>query len=160
MEDFDELIKINPKYTKAYLNRGIIAMTMEAYQEAIKDFDKVIELEPNLADAHYNKAVALNHLGIYDEAILYYNKAIELNPNYSESYFNRGISKSKTAYMKKDKMNEDEYKNMIKESEDDFDKAYDLANEHIKNIISDGLKKLAFLNMEAAENFCKKHDIK
>ena len=97
---------------------------------------------------------------IYDEAILYYDQAIKLNPNYSESYFNRGISKSKTAYTKKDKINEDEYNKLVKESEDDFDKAYDLANEHIKHIISEGLKKLAFLNMEAADNFCKKHDIK
>ena len=133
---------------------------IEEYKDAIKDFDKVIELEPNFPDAYYNKAVSINHLGIYDEAIEYYDKAIELNPNYSESYCNRAISKSKMAYIQKDKISSEEYNKLIKESEDDFEKAYTSAsNNNIKAIIKEGIKKLASLNMEAAVNFCKKYNI-
>ena len=43
--------------------------------------------------------------------------------------------------------------------ESDFEKAYGLANDSIKEIIKDGIKKLADLNMEAAKNFCKKNSI-
>ena len=132
---------------------------MEEYKEAIEDFDKVIELDPKFPDAYYNKAVAINHLGIYDEAVEFYDKAIELNPNYAESYCNRAISKSKMAYIRKDKVSSDEYNKLIEEAESDFEKAYNLANDNIKEIIKDGVKKLADLNMEAAKNFCKKNNI-
>ena len=47
----------------------------------------------------------------------------------------------------------------IEEAESDFEKAYNLANDNIKEIIKDGVKKLADLNMEAAKKFCKKNNI-
>ena len=64
------------------------------------------------------------------------------------------------AYIQKDKISSEEYNKLIKESEDDFEKAYTLSsNNNIKAIIKEGIKKLASLNMEAAVNFCKKYNI-
>jgi tetratricopeptide (TPR) repeat protein len=46
IECFDKAIGLNPKYTDAYLNRGLAYWYLEQNERAIADFEKVIELNP------------------------------------------------------------------------------------------------------------------
>ena len=68
---FTEVIKLNPKNSMAYNNRG----------NAKSDLSNIREKNSE----EYNKFI--------NEAIEDYNKAIELNPNYSIAYNNRGLAK-------------------------------------------------------------------
>jgi len=45
LNEYNKAIKINPKLFQIYLNRGILYMDYEKYDDAIKDFNKVISLD-------------------------------------------------------------------------------------------------------------------
>ena len=92
IERYDRAIKLNPKNTDAYNNRGAAKNDSGDYQGAIADYDKVIELNPKDAMAYSNRGAAKLALGDNQEAIANFNIAIELNPKYPTAYYNRGIA--------------------------------------------------------------------
>ena len=49
---------INPRYAKAYNNRGIAFERKDEYDLAISDYKKATEINPNYAEAYYNRAMA------------------------------------------------------------------------------------------------------
>jgi tetratricopeptide (TPR) repeat protein len=52
LADFDRAIRLQPGYSKAYNNRGILRATaLKDYPGAITDFDKAIEFNPRYGDA-------------------------------------------------------------------------------------------------------------
>ena len=93
IDAYDEAIRLNPGYAKAYNNRGIEKESLGRYEEAISDFNKAIRLNPDYAKPYYNRGNAKESLGRYEEAISDYDKAIRLNPDYVKAYNNRGIAK-------------------------------------------------------------------
>ena len=46
IEDYNEAIKLNPHYARAYKNRGLAYFTKGAVDLAIKDYTKAIETGP------------------------------------------------------------------------------------------------------------------
>lgn len=50
LKDINKSISLNPNYTKAYLRRGNIYMTLKMYEEAKYDFQKVKDKEPSNRD--------------------------------------------------------------------------------------------------------------
>ena len=52
----DKAIKLNPKYTEAYNNRGLSFYSLGQYQKAIDDCTKAIGLDPRCAAAYDNRA--------------------------------------------------------------------------------------------------------
>ena len=54
MVDYNEAIRLNPAYTKAYVNRGGAYFKKKNYTAAIADFTKARDLDPALVDARYN----------------------------------------------------------------------------------------------------------
>src|SRR3990172_6108157 len=94
--DYNKAIEIDPKYDKAYFNRGMVyGKCKSLYDQAISDLSKAIEINPRYAEALTNRANAYASKGLYDEAISDYNKAIEINPRLSETYNNLGIAYGK-----------------------------------------------------------------
>ena len=63
ISDFDQAIKIRPRYLAAYVNRANAKMRLHQYQEAIADYDQVIQLKPDHAWAHYSRGTAKYVLG-------------------------------------------------------------------------------------------------
>lgn len=92
IRDYEEAIKLNPKYAVAYFNRGSAYDDMGLHNRAIKNYSKALQINPELASAYVNRGVAYGNKGRYERAIEDFDKAIELNSKDAITYFNRGIA--------------------------------------------------------------------
>ena len=79
LKDYDEAIRLNPKLTEAYYNRGLCHMALGKYKEATKDFNKTLELEPQYANAKNNIGVMLAKKKKYADAWAAFYDAHEIN---------------------------------------------------------------------------------
>jgi len=89
--DYDQAIRLNPKYAWAYHNRGYAWYGKGEYDKAIADYDKAIALDGKLAMAYNDRGRAWYAKQEYDKAIADYAKAIELDPKNTWPYNNRGL---------------------------------------------------------------------
>ncbi len=89
---YSEAIRLSPKYTDAYINRGNSRGALGDRAAAIKDYDEAIRLNPEYADAYGNRGISHYALGDQAAAIKDYDEAIRLNPDDSESYHNRALA--------------------------------------------------------------------
>jgi tetratricopeptide (TPR) repeat protein len=92
IKDYDEAIRLNPKYVDAYLKRGGAWSDKKDYDRAIKDYDEVIRLDPKDADAFNDRGWAWYHKKDYDKAIKDYGQAIALDPKFTLAFHNRGLA--------------------------------------------------------------------
>jgi tetratricopeptide (TPR) repeat protein len=90
IDDYTEVIRLNPKDAIAYNNRGLAYDSKGFYDHAIADYTEAIRLDPNLVVAYNNRGSAYDAKGDYDRAIADYTEAIRLDPNFSTSYYKRG----------------------------------------------------------------------
>ena len=87
--DYDEAIRLNPKFGLALVNRGWSLERKGDYDRAIADYDEAIRLDPNYSLA-YNNRGRIRHLrGEYDQAIADYDEAIRTDPKDATAYINR-----------------------------------------------------------------------
>ena len=77
---YDKAIKINPNYSDAYINRGLVKNELQDYEGSIEDYNKAIELDPRCSLAYNNRGYTKHKKGDYEGALADYNKAILLNP--------------------------------------------------------------------------------
>ena len=80
----------DPKYAKAYYNRGNAYSNKGDTDRAIADYTAAIRLEPTYANAYYNRGNAYSNKGDTDRAIADYTEAIRLDPKNANAYYNRG----------------------------------------------------------------------
>ena len=92
IEDYTQAIRLNPKYSDAYLRRAIVRYEQGDKQGAITDYNEAIRLNPNTAIAYYNRGVALYNLRKYQEAIADFTQYINFDPNDISAYYARGAS--------------------------------------------------------------------
>jgi len=88
IQDYNQAIRINAKFSTAYNNRAIAYDTKGDYDRAIADYEQAIKLKPS-AETYFNRGNA--HLGKshYDHAIDDYNQAIKLKPDFAAAFDNR-----------------------------------------------------------------------
>ena len=67
-QDEPEAIRLNPKYTNAYINRGHAYGYLGQYERAIQDYDEAIQIDPLAADAYYHRGRAYQELGRQEHA--------------------------------------------------------------------------------------------
>jgi len=92
IEFYNQAIKLNPRYAKAYNYRGLAYFEKKFYEMAVNDYHKAITLEPNNANPYNNLG---NYYAVkkdYDRALREYDKAITLSPNDARIYSNRGFA--------------------------------------------------------------------
>lgn len=90
--DYDQSLRLNPKYIKSFGNRGLAYANKKDYDRAIANYNEVIRLDPKLFIGFYNRANAYANKKDYDHAIADYNEVIRLNPTLAVAFGNRGIA--------------------------------------------------------------------
>lgn len=90
IKKFTCVIKMNPKFTSAYNDRGIARYKLGYKKSAVEDLTTAIGLNPYKAKYYSNRGFMLTRLEDYTGAIADYNSALLLNPNLAQAYFNRG----------------------------------------------------------------------
>ena len=96
IEDFNQAIRLNPKYSRAYNGRGLAYSGQGDYGRAIADYNESLRLnnsEPWLV--YRNRGNVYLDQEDYGRAIADYNEAIRLNPNYAHAYNSRGLAYSR-----------------------------------------------------------------
>ena len=87
IQDYNQAIKLNPKFAQAYNNRGVAYDHKGDFDRALQDFDQAIKLKPS-ALTHFNRGNAYLGKIQYDHAIDDYNQAIKLKPDFAAAYDN------------------------------------------------------------------------
>lgn len=92
-EDFGRAIDMDPKYSSAYSNRGLVRYEKLADLEgALKDFDKAISLDPADPYPYYNRGNVRLRTGRYAEAVSDYDRVLQMEPQFVAAHFNRGVA--------------------------------------------------------------------
>ena len=80
IKDYDQSIKLDPKYAIALNNRGVAYHNIGEYDRAIADFDGAIQLSADYASAFVNRALAYEKKADYSRALNDFDEAIRLRP--------------------------------------------------------------------------------
>jgi tetratricopeptide (TPR) repeat protein len=81
--DFDQAIRLDPKFAPAYHNRGLAWWHQKEYDRAIADYSEAIRLDPKDAAAYYNRGNAWSDKKEYDKALADYSEVIRFDPRYA-----------------------------------------------------------------------------
>ncbi len=86
LADFDEAIRMNPKFALGYVERGIAKGVMGDLPGATNDLDAALALEPGSHLALVNRAWIKRLKGDYNGALTDFSRAAELLPGYAEAW--------------------------------------------------------------------------
>lgn len=75
---YTRALKVNPKDSIAYNNRGLAWWKKGDYDNAIADFTKAVEIDLKFADAYKNRGNAYYDKGDYDRTCSDFQKSCEL----------------------------------------------------------------------------------
>lgn len=142
---FSKAIKLNPKNTTAYVNRGNVYLDMRDYHLAIKDYEKAAELDPRDPGIQRNLCIAYTDLVQYDLALSHINNAIKLDPEFSEAFNSRGW----IYYLKSD------YKSALR----DFETSIELDPESAQPYVNAARTYEAIGDKENAAEYRKKFNL-
>ena len=96
MQDFDAVIRLDPKDGEALNNRCWTRAATGDLQKALADCNLALQVDPGLSDALDSRGLVNLKLGRTAEAIKDYTDAIQRNPRSSSSLFGRGIATRKS----------------------------------------------------------------
>lgn len=94
IRDFDQALRINPRFAEAYFNRGNCNRDLLRLADAIRDYSLAIEANPTMESAYLNRGAVLASRGDNPAALADFEKALSLNPRSALAYFNRGFIES------------------------------------------------------------------
>lgn len=78
IRDYDQVIKLNPKFAFAYFNRGNMSALRKDFKSAVLDYNEAIRIEPEFAEAYFNRGLARLSLGDNERGLADLSKAGEL----------------------------------------------------------------------------------
>ena len=91
LADFDEAIKLDPKFAAAYFGRGL-ARSWQDLDRKIADFSETIRLDPKFVEAWEYRGSTYCNNKEHDRAIAEYSESIKLNPQRPLPYQLRGAA--------------------------------------------------------------------
>ncbi|CAD8187632.1 unnamed protein product [Paramecium octaurelia] len=90
LQDFNQSIRLNPKYQNAYDCRGCLFLELGENGKAESDFNKSIELNSKSSNSYNNLGNFQVNIGNYEEALKNYQDAIQLDTQNSIYFINLG----------------------------------------------------------------------
>ncbi len=76
-----------------HVNRGVLYLAIQRYEDAKRDFDSAVRIEPGLGEAYANRGAALIGEGRNADAIAEIDRGLELNATEPEkSYYNKALA--------------------------------------------------------------------
>ena len=78
IDEYDEAVRLSPKYTDALLKRGRARVLLGDAEKGIEDYDEAIRLRPEAADAHLQRGMAKVALGQLENARVDLARAVAL----------------------------------------------------------------------------------
>jgi tetratricopeptide (TPR) repeat protein len=91
LEAFEEAVRLDPSYLKAWLNLGVTRTEQGEPEKALAALDRAKILAPGNPAVWYNRGVALEALGRMEEALEAYTRTAELDPGESPAYYSKGM---------------------------------------------------------------------
>jgi tetratricopeptide (TPR) repeat protein len=88
--DYSNAIRLDPKDSKAYLNRGIAWKELGQFDRAIADYTVAIRLSPKSENAYANRGESWRLKGDLDRALADQDRAVALNTKGYNAYVVRG----------------------------------------------------------------------
>jgi tetratricopeptide (TPR) repeat protein len=85
IQDYDEAIKLDPRFVDAYRNRGAAWFNTAAYDKALGDYDAAIRLDPREAGGWADRCSVYALTGKPGEAKADCDKALDLDPQHVEA---------------------------------------------------------------------------
>jgi tetratricopeptide (TPR) repeat protein len=79
--DYDQALRLNPKYAAAYSNRGDSWRLKGDLDRAMADLDQALQLDSNYANAYYNRGLAREAKKDLEGALADFRKFAELSPS-------------------------------------------------------------------------------
>src|SRR5260221_354658 len=93
IQDYDQAIKLNPKFAKAFANRGGAYFSKGQYDRAIQDYDQAIKLDPSYATAFNSRGFTYLKMKKFDLAVADFDAALKRDPKQSGPLYGRGLAK-------------------------------------------------------------------
>jgi tetratricopeptide (TPR) repeat protein len=96
LADYNQVLRIDPKYALAYNNRGYLKMQrLNDVNGALADFNRSISINPTFATAYNNRAfLKEDKLNDFNGALADYGKSLQIDPTDAKVYNNRGLLKA------------------------------------------------------------------
>ena len=148
--DFDKAIAFNPKYVRAYYERGRAQAYLGDYDSAIAFLTEVIKMEPSEVDAYYARGSIKARRRDYTDAIVDLDKAIELDAQHVDAYSNRGGVKFGLGESETTRGNAEEAQRLYQAAIADCDKAIEIDPQHADAYNFRGAAKISLNDYEGA----------
>jgi protein O-mannosyl-transferase len=91
LRDYEEALKINPRYFRTLNNRGKILFDQGQVDVAMEDFNKALSIAPDFVSALSNRGAAFAAKGDFEAALTDLDKAIRLDSTDKNAYSNRAL---------------------------------------------------------------------
>lgn len=88
---YDQLIRLDSTYARAYFNRGVLRMDDAATDQAIADFEQTVKLDPKFSKAWYNIGLLESRSKRYEDAAAAYESAISADPKNMKARLNLAV---------------------------------------------------------------------
>ncbi len=90
IDEYEQAIKLDGKYTDAYIELGAAYYDLSDIDSAIKTWQRALFLDKTVPELHNNLANASYVTGDYEKAVTEYREAISLRPGYYDALFGLG----------------------------------------------------------------------
>ena len=85
IQDYTQVIKINPANYEAYNNRGYPFACIGGHLEAVKDYARALMIDGNSVSTYLTRGISYHHFEEHQKAINDFNSVIKIEPQNADA---------------------------------------------------------------------------